>query len=100
MSWCEGCGNPVSEQPVLCGLCGRLARKPDFPRVRRKAGYSIEEVDAFVVSVARDLRQQSPLLAPCDVDAVKFRPVFWRESNAMENVDTWFEALSRAMRRR
>lgn len=53
-----------------------------------------------MVSVARDLRQQSPLLAPCDVDAVKFRPVFWRESNAMENVDTWFEALSRAMRRR
>lgn len=69
--------------------------RPSFTHTKWRAGYAIDDVDAFVQRAIASLEAQHALpMTSTEVQDVRFTPVLLRSGYDMGEVDAWLDALA------
>ena len=66
-----------------------VAQDTRFRQTRFRAGYAVDEVDAFVEVVEDALRSPTPRLGASDVAWQRFTPVVMKSGYRMDDVDDY-----------
>ena len=71
-----------------------------FRPTRLRAGYAVDEVDAFVEAVEDALRSPMPRLDAADVAWQRFTPVMMKSGYRMDDVDDYLTEAEHLLRDR